>query len=351
MTLTQTAILTKQVIIISIIALILSISGFIGYNIWHAYYLAHLPPVEEKPDIKFGLLPSPDFPKGNVSTSNFTYSLDTTTGGLPKIGVDSGFEKIIKVYFVTQTLATLLSPDKSQTLAEKFDIVSPPEILTETEYRFSDINKNLLINLDTGNFSYNNESTLSAKQMLDDDNKLVSDFKQILSGFGLLKEDLVKSRSRIIFLRIAVDQFIPTELKSEAQAVQISLWPAPFDKKSIFTPDFNTALINAVVVNSADKMDNYRSLNFSYYSIDTSTFATYPAKTPEKAFEDLKNNKGTIVIEPTSPKVSITSISSGYYLSNNYNPYLQPIYIFEGPSFVAYVSAIREDFQTKATEN
>ncbi len=351
MTLTQTAILTKQIIIISVIAFVLGISGFIGYNIWHAYYLAHLPPVEEKPDIKFGLLPLPDFPKGNVSTSNFTYSLDTATGGLPKIGVDLGFEKITKVYFVNQTFATLLSPDRSLSLAEKFGIASPPGILTETEYKFKDVYKNLLIDLNTGNFSYQNEATLSAKPILDEDNKLVSDFKQILSSFGLSKEDLAKVRSRIIYLKIAGNQFIPTELKLEAQAAQISLWPDPFDKKSIFTPDYSTALINAIVINSADKIDNYRSLNFTNYSIDTSIFATYPAKTLETAFEDLKNNKGTVVMEPNSPKVSITSISNGYYLSNNYNPYLQPIYVFEGPSFVAYVSAIREDFQSKATEN
>lgn len=333
MTLTQTAILTKQVIIISAIGLILSIAGFIGYNMWRAYYLAHLPPVEEKPDIKFGLLPQLNFPKSDVSSSNFSYSLDTTTGGLPKIGVDAGFEKFIRVYFVTQSFATLLSPDRSQALAEKFNFSSPPEILSETKYKFEDLEKSLLVDLDTGNFSYTKEATISAKPSSDDDSKLVADFKQMLSFLGIFKEDLGTGRSKVI--------------RPDNQTAQISLWSAPIDKKPIFTADFNKSLINAVVAGSANDIGNYKSLNFTYFPIDTSTFATYPLKMPEAAFDDLKTGKGAIVVVPASPQVSLTSVSLGYYLSDNYSPYLLPVYIFEGPGFVAYVDAIGEQFHAQ----
>src|SRR3989344_5818948 len=103
MTLSQTAILTKQVITLSIITIVLGTVSFIGYKIWYAYYLANLPPIEEKPDTKFGKLPYPDFPVAGVSSYNFSYSIDTTTGGLPKVGTDAGFEKLIKVYFITKS--------------------------------------------------------------------------------------------------------------------------------------------------------------------------------------------------------------------------------------------------------
>ncbi|MBI2196348.1 hypothetical protein HYU45_01920 [Candidatus Daviesbacteria bacterium] len=335
MTLTQTAILTRRVILFSVISLVVGIIGLIGYNIWHAYYLASLPPVEEKPDIKFGILPPPDFPPSSVSTSNFSYSLDTVTGGLPKVGVNTGFEKIIKVYFVTQTFATLLAPEKSSALAEKFNISSSPEILSDTRYRYKDQNKTLLVDLDSGNFSYNKEATPSANANSDQENNLVSDFKQVLSNLGLLKEELGNGRVKVIFLK-------------EAQAVQVSLWPAPVDKRLIFTADFNKALVNTTVSGSASNLENYLSLNFTYYPIDTSTYATYPLKTPEQAFDDLKTGKGVVVVEPDKPQVSITSVSLGYYLPENYSPYLQPIFVFEGPNFVSYVSAINEQFQNQA---
>lgn len=338
MTLTQTAILVKQIITISIIALVLGITSFIGYKIWYAYYLAHLPPIEEKPDTKFGPLPQLDFPKSNISTSNFTYSVDTTTGNLPKVGSEPGFEKLIKVYFVTKTVATLLSSDRSQALAEKFGITSPPEILSETKYRFVGQEKNLLVDLDSGNFSYSKESSTSSEINLPDENSSMSGFKQILLNLGILNNDLQAGRGKAV----------PVTLQSGIKALQVSLWPSSIEKKQIFTADFNKSLVNAVLFNNAGELNNYISLNFTYYPIDTTTFATYPTKTAEEAFDDLKKGKGVVVIEPKAPKVSITSVYLGYYLPENYSPYLQPIFVFEGPDFIAYTSAISEEFHLQA---
>ncbi|TSC86306.1 MAG: Uncharacterized protein G01um10147_918 [Microgenomates group bacterium Gr01-1014_7] len=335
MTLTQTAVLTKQVITITILALILGVASFIGYNIWYTYYLAHLPPKVEKPDTKFGLLPPPDFPKAAVSSSNFSYSIDTTTGGLPIVGVDKGFEKLIRVYFVVKTYASLLSSEKSQNLAEKFDLKVNPQILSETNYLFKDKDKSLNVDLDSGNFTYQKVATPSAGQSLDDEGKLVSDFKGVLTNLGVLKPDLNIGRNKVIFLK-----------NGGGELAQISLWQAPLDDKPIMTPELNKSLINATVYKAASDIQNYLTLNFTYYPIDTSTFATYPLKTSEQAFEDLKSGKGLVVIEPLKPNVSITSAYLSYYLSESYNPYLLPMFIFEGPNFAAYVPAITAEFQS-----
>ena len=135
---------------------------------WYAYYLSTLPPVEEKPDIKFGILPTPNFPSSSVSSSNYSYSLDTTTGSLPTLG-DNGFEKIIKVYFIIKPFATFLSPDRSQALAARFNIKTQPEILTETRYLFEENKKKLTVDLDNGNFTYIREATPSGDEKLEDD--------------------------------------------------------------------------------------------------------------------------------------------------------------------------------------
>lgn len=351
MTLTQTAILTRNAILITSLVLFFGMTGFIGYKIWYNfYYLPNLPPVEEKPDTKFGILPFPDFPKTFVSSSNFTYSLDTTTGGLPKIG-DEGFEKLIKVYFILKPYATFLSPDRSQALAEKFGINLAPEILNETTYRFTEQKeyaiKTLTVNLDTGNFTYTKEATFSG-EIVSDDNQLVSDFKNTLEKLAVLKTELKEGRTKVVLLKKQGDSFVETNLRTESQAVQISLWPAAIDKKSIFTPDFNKSLVSGVIKNSANDLENYLSLDFTFWPVDQTTFATYPLKAADQAFEDLKSGKGVVVLEPKKPQVSITSIYLGYYLSQNYTPYLLPIYIFEGPQFVSFVSAIDSEFQTLA---
>lgn len=331
MTLTQTAILTKRVTAITTVVILLSLVGFIGYKIWHAHYLASLPPVEEKPNTKFGVLPPPDFPKTSVSSSNFSYSLDTQTGGLPKINVDPGFEKLVKVYFVIRPYATFLSPDKSQALADKFGIKSTPQIINETTYTFKDDTKTLTVDLDSGNFKYTNEATPSASGSLDEDTKLIEDFGGALNLLGVLKPELKEGRSKVT--------------PESSSSATLSIWPKALDKKQIYTKDFNKALVNATIVNNASSLDNYLALNFTFFQVDENTFATYPTKTSEEAFADLKSGKGIVVVEPTNPKVSITSVSLGYFLGETYNPYLQPIFVFEGPGFVGFVPAVSAQFQ------
>lgn len=337
MTLTQTAIITKQIITLALIALIVSTISFISYKIWYSYYLSTLPPVEEKPDTKFGVLPLPSFPKAAVSSSNFSYSIDTTTGGLPKLGQDPGFEKLIKVYFMIKPYATFLSPDKSQTLAEKFGIKNPPNVLNETTYSFKEDKKTLVVDLDSGNFKYSKEASPSSEENLEsklDSNKeegLISSFKSRLEFLGVLKEEIKNGRAKITPL--------------EKGGVLISIWPKDLDKKPLLTSDVNKSVVFATAINSADNLENYLSLEFTYYQIDTSTFATYPTKSTEEAFQDLRSGRGVVIVEPKVPQVSITSVSLGYFLGENYNPYIQPIFVFEGPNFVSFVPAVSSQFQ------
>ena len=347
MTLTQTALLTKQVIAVTLVTSILGIFSFIGYKMWYAYYLSTLPPVEEKPDIKFGILPTPNFPSSSVSSSNYSYSLDTTTGSLPTLG-DNGFEKIIKVYFIIKPFATFLSPDRSQALAARFNIKTQPEILTETRYLFEENKKKLTVDLDNGNFTYIREATPSGDEKLEDDKTLTSGFENILGNLGVLKPQLTEGRFKIIPLKVAGNQFIFSEVRTEASLAQISLWPKAINDKSIFTSDFEKSQINATIIGSSSDLDNYMQLNFTFWQIDENTFATYPTKSPSDALVDLQSGKGVVILEPDKPQVSITSVYLGYFLSDNYNQYLHPIYVFEGPKFAGYVSALTPQFIEQA---
>src|SRR5207249_3769237 len=117
-----------------------------GYKIWYANYLASLPKQEEKPDTKFGVLPPPNFPPTTVTSSNYSYSIDTTTGGFPK------FDKIIKVFFLPKAGTTLLASDNAISLAGKFGFINPPQILSDINYLFLDSDRRFEIQLDTGNF-------------------------------------------------------------------------------------------------------------------------------------------------------------------------------------------------------
>ncbi len=322
MTLSQAAGLTKKFILLFIILSVLGAVSFTGYKIWHARYLASLPPPEEKPDMKFGLLPKLTLPKSNISSSNFSYSLDTKTGNLPD------FPKVAKIFFMPKSQTGFLAPDKAQGLAEKFDLKGPPEIISETKYKFKDKTRSLLIDLDSGNFAYQQEATATALQALDpDDKRLVDNFKNLLSAKISLPEEIKTGQFKLI-------------KASDNLTSQILVWPQNVDEKPIITPTFINSLINANLGGRGDNISDYLSLNYTYWPVDQTTFSTYPIKTGQQAFEELQSGQGIVIIEPPKPQVSITSVYLGYYEDQNYQTFLQPVVVFEGPNFVAFVDAI-----------
>src|SRR5258708_2433232 len=128
MTLTETAQLTKRVLLISLVLLVIAISGWISYQVWYyKYYLPNKPAVEVLPEVKFGILPRPVLPKSEISSSNYSYSLDTETGDVP-----TTLPKIAKVFFVPQLGTTLLSSNRATNLAEKLGFTQGPENISST---------------------------------------------------------------------------------------------------------------------------------------------------------------------------------------------------------------------------
>lgn len=338
MTLTQAAIFAKRLIFFTILSLVIGGTGFTSFKIWRIY---NPPPQiieEEKPTAQFGNLPLPKFPTSEISPSNYSYSIDTVDGNLPSFG------KLVKVFVIPPSFATLLSPQKSNDLAEKLNLIPIPELISDNEYKFSNLDASMKINLDTGNFHYQRQSTLSADPItIDPEPQLIIDFKSLLAGIGYLKDELKEGPAKIVYLKEEGNGLKTTEIQN-AQAVQISIWPINIDNKPIYTPSGEKSLINAVVSESAKDINNYISINFDFWPIDTATYQTYPIKTPYEALDDLKAGKGVIIKEPSKPQVSILNVHLGYYQTNEYVSYLQPIYLFEGPNFQAYVPAITNNY-------
>lgn len=332
MNLTQTATFTKRAILLSIIVVILGIVVSVGYKIWYRYYLSTLPPIEEKADEKFGKLPQILLPKSVVKSSNFSYLLDTTTGGFPQM------PKVIKVYFIPQAGVSLLAPAKSKDLAIRLGFNSEAQSLSEYSHQFSDgSGGSLTVELTTGNFNLlkrvaTDSATLDSS--LPDQVQIIAQFRDYLQSKNLLSAELKDGRSKVIY---------DNPDFSQAKGAIVSIWPQDFDEKPIVTSNFNQALIKASITIDTDEANKFKEVRYIYWPIDKTTYSTYPIINASDAFEDLKGGKGYISLEPNQPQVSITSVYLAYYQSEQYTPYLQPVYIFEGPNFAALVPAIHSN--------
>lgn len=338
MTLTETATFTKKLLILSAVLLVILIVGGFGYQAYRKYQLSQIPPVEEKPDVKWGILPKTNLPVSGVSSSNYSYTLDTTTGSVPK-----DLPKLIKVYFVPKLGTTLLSADKAKDLASSFKFTNGPQMLSETKYRFTDdTGGTFTVDLSSGNFKYKRvlatDSALLQDEFIADDSKISTDFKNFLNSKDLLKDQLKNGRSKVLY-----DKFPQTENLSAT----ISLWQEDVDKLEIITDKFTTGLIKGVMTKFQNELQKFLELDYTFWQVDQTNFSTYPIKTGDVAFAELQAGQSAVVIEPLKPRVSITKVSLAYFLSEDYPQYLQPVYLFEGDHFAAMLPAIIDTYLQK----
>ncbi|MDO8429010.1 MAG: hypothetical protein Q7S88_00070 [Candidatus Daviesbacteria bacterium] len=331
MTLTQTAQLTKRLILLSIVVLFLGIGGRIGYNLWEDYRLAQLPPTVEKPEMKFGPLPKITFPDPKVSSTNFSYSLDTSTGGFPES------LNLIRVYFIPQASISLLSPEKAKVLAENLGFLTSPEVIDDKTHLFKNSDGGTVeINIITLNFSYQkseNAKTYEENFNLQSfsTNKATREFKEFLGKINLLPQELGEGQTKVTI----------SQEKIASPSASISIWPADINKLKIITANPDRSLVGGEFIPKNSPLDFYQ-VDYTFWPIDKTTYSTYPIKTPLEAFENLKSGGGHISLEPKDPQVSITSVYLAYYQSEIYTPFLQPVFVFEGPNFVGLVPAIKE---------
>lgn len=327
MTLTQAATWTKRGIALFAITFILGIVAIIGYNVWYRYYLTTLPKPEVKPEMKFGSLPELKFPPMTVSSSNFSYAIETETGDLPK------FPNMIKVYFVPPVPLSLMASEKTKRLAESFGFLNEAANTAQNRQRFTDNEGGeLTVDLTTGNFRLQKQSTTSAKQNESPPGKdtLIGEFKSHLGARELLPEILQNGRA----------DTSPVIASSSATLDEVSLWPSDIDELPVVSAPLQKGLVRGIPAYDPEGKIFFDRVDYTLWQIDNTTFSTYPLITAEQALIDLKTGKGFISSDPKTPKVSVASVRLAYYEAEEYAPYLQPVFIFEGPGFAALVPAI-----------
>src|SRR3989344_3644186 len=331
MTLTETAAFTKKAFVFIFVFFIILIISVFSVRAYLASEKAKIKPAEEKADLKYGLLPKPSLEKSLADSSGYNYTLNTEDGKLP-----TEFPKLINIYFIPKLGTTLLAGDRAKLLAKNFKFDQGPNILSPTKYQFTDSgNGEITIDLDTSNFKYTREASLSAEEtpnLIADQPTMSQQFRDFLKRTDLLKTQLTSGRVYIEY---------ETGSQNTSNTAVITLWQNDVDKLPIVTSNFKEGLIRTIANKSINEDNRYEFFDYNYWDIDSTNFATYPVKDINLAFEELKKGQSSVVIEPVSPNISIVKVYLAYLLSKKYTPYLQPVYVFEGEnqSFAAIVSA------------
>lgn len=329
----------------------------------------------------YGKLPPLTFPQSTIQ-DNFSYTINTVDNSLPK-----DFPDRLIVYPMIISQPNLLNLQDTKDKVASLGFVDSlgntlPEIARGgPNYEWddtSDLQRKIIYNIITQNFTmtsnYLASLTVLNAQNLGDENTAISAVQNFLSGINSFPTDIDISLTQSpnpdntyttspLLYSITSGQLTPTSSLSNAQVIRVDLYQkeinytitAGVDQNETHYQDFQMDLpilyphppystMNFLVA-SGQSEPNVVSAIFNHQTINLmpDKKATYPIKTADEAFTDLKNKKGYIAsYNGTDSHILIDKVFLAYYLGEAQQEYLQPIIVFQGENgFFAYVPAIK----------
>ncbi len=346
LTLTETARISRKIIkysLISLVALLIlipTVKASIRY--WDKLHPAPPPP----PDVAFGKLPPIKFGKNyQVIPNHLQFQLQTIEGTLPNLGDRA------KVYFIPTLGSKFFDEEKTRRRANALGFprevskLNPTEFLfinphTEAELRIDTVNNNFQIDFPyREDHSFTNFPAPNHAQAL-------NTIKNLLTRAELWPDDVDTNKTKFTFLRYqpAEGKFITVPSLSEAQVVKINIFRANRHKLPILPSHPQEANISFIV--SQDNKLEKRVIKGRYihYAISYDQSGTYPLKTPNVAWEELKAGKAYIAnLGNNSEKkpIIVRRVHLAYFDPDIAQNFLQPIFVFEGDNgFLAYLPAV-----------
>lgn len=347
----ETAIIARKAIKYGGVALVFLMVGRIVLTASVAYWKKLHPPPPPPPDVLFGKLPKIVFPQ--AEETNFTYKLETPTGGLP-----TRLPNQFKVFFMPIKKASLLAYDSAQAVATRLDFIQEAKKLSETEYRWDStdpIPSSLTINIITGSFvldkRWQDDPSYTTPTIYYTDSQAVDRVYNLLSRVELLPDDIKEGKPTVSYLKADKDQLVSAASLSQAHFVQVNLYRAPVDKVDVVNPRKDQGLITAVLALQREDARQFVNLTYNYFPVDLDRSAVYPLIGVAEAWARLQKGQGFIAgVKPNTTNVTIRDVTLQYYDADTPQQFMQPVYVFTGdPDFAAYVPAVTDAWLTAET--
>lgn len=309
------------------------------------------PPAPPKPTLAFGKLPAITFPQ-DVTDANLTYSIDTLTGDLPPVSTQT------KVYEIVKPQPDLLAVTKAQSMVSTAGFNSSSTEISDRVFEWADNPNGLGINrsirMDTLNYSFNiyskyaSDSAVLSASNLPDQNQAVSLVKDTLSGMGLLGQDIDSSKTKTHLYALKNGSLTTSTSLSNTQIIQVILYQQDVNGLTIYYEKPNFSNISLLVASSIAGFGQIVGGTYIHQQI-SDNWGTYPLKTPQQAFAELKQGKAYIAsYYGNSNKISIRNAFLAYYMSSQPQDFLMPIIVFQGDNdFFAYTSAVTDVYINK----
>ncbi len=338
-----------------LVSLLVSVAWYAGGAAVN-YYKATHPPEEPPPTVDFGRLERITFPK---ETGRPEIELELPTGKMPV------FPDRMRVFFAPTKRSNFLDPQRAIETATALGFLFKPEQPSETRYiwrKQDSLNSILEMDIVSGHFVLNrawqNNPALLAVNTFTSDKQAVADMTSFLQRSGSMPEDTVDN-NKVSYLKVQGAKLVKALSLSDADFLQVDLFrdeyrvydPEDKTKSKIleaykfYRPNPDKGLVRGVLTGSREYEEKVISLEYGYSKVDYTKSGTYPIKTGQEAYDELKNGGGYVTEK--SPKkgiLKVRRVQLGYYDDDANHSYALPIYVFLGDQdFVAYVSAVKDE--------
>ncbi len=342
-TLTETAYYTRKAINWSIIGLVAFIIFRILLGIAISTWQAIFPPPPPPPTVAFGKLPALKFPQVASPSAKINYSLETVEGGPPATSSTG------TVLFIAKPEPNLLSLTRARQFALKMGFVTEPQPESQTIYRWQDTRtplRTLKIDIVTGgfklNYDYAQDLGVFAEKNLPSQNQAYVEALNFMQNLQIFLPELAGGKPEVTYWQLVGNNLLETTSLANANAVRID-----FPRQAIFGMKLFAAKppwepVYFIFSGSKETGKRILEVGYNFLNIETEQVATYPLKTSAVAWDELRSGGGYIAkIASNAQTVVVRKIYLAYFYPDEYQNFLQPIFVFEGdPNFLGYVSAV-----------
>ncbi len=300
-------------------------------------------------DPVFGGIKRP-FIKETKTSGGLNYTLDTIEGK-PTSATESA-----EVYFLP-TLSTRFGYREKIYLMAKsfgFDTQVTKHKLVGKEATFKDSNQTLTINITSFNFTYkyNFEKDPKIFENVVTPDKKTSETKatNFLSEVGRYPTELTKGKTNTVLISYSPNsrQMRVVEQAGAANISEVDFYRPDPGEYPIVSPTYFNSQNYVMMVFYQSDFKIIRAQVMFHEKSETQV-GTYPLKSADLAWEGLRSGQGWAIQNPQKLKdIVIKKMFLGYLDPEEYQEYLQPVYVFLGEeNFVGYVPAVRDDYFIK----
>lgn len=304
-------------------------------------------PIKKEPNVKYGIIPKIEFPDKKIETKNI--ALELVNDKLPNLGDQA------RVYVVFRTDKNFLALETETQTAKELGFDSEPRLISPNTYEFSNNNnQKLIMNILDGSFRlkypYNEDQMLMTNYNMPNKDELIAKAKNFLDQAKKLPTDIKNADPKVSYWKNDGSGLKQVSSQSEANMARVDFYrDAVYGDIKIMSTDINRAPISVLISGSNISGKDIVDIEYKYVNIDRESYATYPIKSTEEAYSDLKNSKYWPVSDTTENDITIRKVYLAYFEPAVLTNFMEPIYVFEGDSksgskFIAYVSAVVDKY-------